>query len=110
MKAGNLDRRVTIQREGAPTDNGIEETDGVLADYATRWASWKPANGREVFENLGREAKAGGTFWLRYDSETAAIEETDKVLFDGRLWDIIGIQEIARREGIELIVAAGDDA
>lgn len=109
MKAGALDRRITIQRQGAPTDNGIEEVPGALEALATRWASWRPANGREVFENLGREAKAGGTFWLRYDSVTADIRETDVVQFDGRQWGIVGIQELDRREGIELIVVADDD-
>lgn len=109
MKAGSLDRRITIRRQGEPTDNGIEEVPGEWADYATRWASWKPANGREVFENLGREAKAGGTFWLRYDSETAGILATDRVLWDSRSFDIVGIQELSRREGVELVVVAGDE-
>lgn len=109
MKAGNLDRRITIQRLGEPTDNGIEEVPGEWADHATRWASWKPANGREVFENLGREAKAGGTFWLRYDSETSGILATDRVVFESRNWDILSINELDRREGVELVVIAGDE-
>lgn len=108
MKSGSLDRRVTIKRAGATVDDGYTETDGALETYCTRWASWKPANGREVFENLGREAKKGGTLWLRYDSQTSAIVETDKVLFGGDLWDIVAIQEIGRSEGIELIIAGAD--
>lgn len=109
MKAGKLDRRITIQRQGAPTDNGIEMVPGALATYAVRWASWKPANGREVFENLGREAKAGGTFWLRYDSLTADIAATDLVEWDGRTWDIVSINQLGRLEGVELLVVAGDE-
>lgn len=108
MKAGKLDRRITIQRQGPSTDNGIEEVPGALEDYATRWASWKPSNGREIFENLGREAKSGGTFWLRHDQRTRGIKATDIVKFDGRAWDILGVQELGRREGIELIVSADD--
>lgn len=108
MKAGTLDRRVSILRNGPATDNGIEVLPGALGVLATRWASWKPANGREVFENQGREAKSGGTFWLRSDSATRHIHETDKVAFDGRLYDVLAIQELGRREGIELIVAADD--
>lgn len=109
MKAGKLDRRITIQRQGAATDNGIELVDGALEDYATRWASWKPANGREVFENLGREAKSAGTFWLRYDSTTSGTLPTDKVVFDGRYWDIQSITQIDRRDGVELLVVADDE-
>ena len=109
MKAGKLDRRVTIQRQGADVDDGYTTVPGALADYATRWASWKPANGREVFENQGREAKAGGTFWMRFDSVTEGIVATDKVLFSGRLWDIVSINELNRREGVELTVVADDE-
>ncbi|MGJ0236981.1 head-tail adaptor protein [Novosphingobium fluoreni] len=108
MKAGNLDRRVTVQRQGEAFDDGYTTQPGTPTDYCTRWASWKPANGRETFESQGNEAKAGGTFWLRWDSLTSAILPTDVVLFQGRAWDIKGVQEIGRREGVELIVVAGD--
>ena len=109
MKAGTLDRRISILREGPATDNGIEFIPGSLGVLATRWASWKPANGSEVFENQGREAKAGGTFWLRSDSVTRQISAVDRVAFDGRLYDVVAVQELGRREGIELIVAADDE-
>ncbi len=108
MKAGKLDRRIQILRHGAPVDNGIELIPGDIAVVATRWASWKPANGNEVFENQGREAKAGGTFWLRSDSVTRQVTPLDKVDFDGRVYDVVAVQELGRREGVELIVAADD--
>ncbi len=108
MKAGALDRRISILRAGAPTDDGYTETPGALEVAFERWASWKPANGRETFENMGREAKAGGSFWLRSDSATRGIQETDKVHFEGAVWDILSITELNRREGLELIVAASD--
>lgn len=108
MKAGTLNRRITIQRQGEPYDDGYTTQPGLLEDYATRWASWKPSNGREVFENQGAEAKAGGTFWVRWDSLTKGIKETDVVLFADRTWQIVGVQEIGRHEGMELIVVAGD--
>ena len=108
IQAGKLDRRIEIQRQGTPVDDGYTTTPGALETFCTRWASWKPANGREVFENQGNEAKAGGTFWLRYDSLPSTILPTDKVSFSDKTWDIKGIQELGRREGIELIVAASD--
>ena len=109
MRAGSLDRRVDLQRQALATDDGYTTVPGALETYASRWASWKPANGRELFENLGREAKAGGSFWLRYDSTTSGILATDKVRWDERTWDIVSIIQIGRREGIELIVVAGDE-
>lgn len=108
MKAGSLDRRITILRTGAPVDDGYTTQPGAETAFITRSASWKPANGREVFENQGREAKAGGTFWLRWDNETRTIAATDRVLSDDRHWDILSVTEVGRHEGVELIVAAGD--
>ena len=108
MKAGTLDRRITIQRQGASTDDGYTTVPGALETYAERPASWKAANGRETYENLGREAKSAGTFFLRYDTLTSAIRATDKVLWDGRTWDIASVTELGRREGIELLVIAED--
>lgn len=108
MRAGKLDRRITIKRPGQDVDDGFTTKPGPPVTYGERWASWQPARGREIFENLGREAKAGGTFWVRFDSLTAAIEETFLVEFEGRDWDIVAIQEVGRREGLELVVVAGD--
>lgn len=109
MIAGALDRRISILRAGASVDDGYTETRGELEVIFARWASWKPANGRETLENLGREAKASGSFWLRSDSETRTIVETDKVYYMGRVWDIVSVTELDRREGLELIVAASDE-
>lgn len=108
IKAGELDRRVTIQRNGPPTDDGYTTVPGTLADYYTCSAKWTPARGREVFESQGIEAYSGGTLLIRYNPTTATIRETDKVLFGGRLWNILSILEVDRHEGIELIVAAGE--
>lgn len=109
MKAGTLDRKISILRSGAETDDGYTTQPGAVGVYATRKASWKAANGREVFENQGIEAKAGGTFWLRSDTKTRHIAETDQIAFDGRLYDILGVNEVGgRRETIEVTVAAAD--
>lgn len=104
---GKLDRRIRVMRAAAATDNGFNTVPGAPAELCARWASWKPANGRETFQNMGIEAVAGGTFWVRWDSVTGTITETDTVEFGGRTWNIVGVQEIGRRDGVELIVATG---
>lgn len=107
IKAGELDRRITIRRPGAPIDDGMQTLPGPLEDYTTCSAKWTPARGRETFENLGREAYAGGTFLIRRNPTTLAIKETDKVSYHGRSWDIIGVTE-RDRDGLELLVVAGE--
>ena len=109
LRAGKLDRRVEIMRAGAGVHDGFTKKPGALEVFATRWASWQPSRGNRVFENAGREAKAGGTFWLRYDSKTRMIVETDLVRDEnGRDWTILSIQEVGRREGLEITVTADD--
>ena len=108
MKAGDLDRRISILRNGPAIDDGYTVKPGEFGVLCTRSASWKAANGREVFETMGKEGKAGGTFWVRSDSVTRQINQLDVVAYQGRIWEILGVQEIGRREGVELIVVSGD--
>lgn len=109
MKAGALDRRITILRQGPAFDDGYTTTPGEWETYVARWASWKPANGREVLESQARTAITGGAFWLRYDSETATVTTLDRVQWEGRDWDIVGVNFLNRNEGIELLVAVNDE-
>lgn len=108
MIAGKLDRRITIQRLGTPTDDGFTTSPGALANYAVRWASWKPSTGREGPENMGREAYASGSFHVRRDTLTADLNETDVVLFSGKVWNITSLMEIGRGDGVEIAVVAKD--
>jgi len=108
VKAGILDRSVAILRSPM-VDDGYGMQVGTPAIYCERKASWKAANGRTSFEHQGREAKAGGTFWLRSDTITRHIVETDNVVFEGRVWEILGVNEVGgRRDGIELTVVSTD--
>ena len=112
VKAGELRERIVIQRQGEPTDNGIETVPGALETYCERRAQGKAARPGEVFENLGREAKASGTFWVRFDTKTAGILATDKLIWKrsvgDRKFDIVGAEETAHREEIQIVVTADD--
>jgi len=46
---------------------------------------------------------------MRFDSITSGILETDKVDWNGRIWDIVSVTELNRREGVELLVVADDE-
>lgn len=107
MKAGKLDRRITIQRPGPPTDDGYGTLPGALADHYTCFAHWRPARGYEVFENAGIEAYSAGTFTIRLNPTAAGIRTTDKVSYGGLIWNIISVME-RDRDGIELGVVAGE--
>lgn len=108
MRAGRLDRRITIMRNGAAVDDGFTMVPGTVETYAVRWAMWRPQTGRETHESMGKEAYASGTFTVRYDSVTANLKETDVVQYSGKLWNITSIIELGRREGVELVVVSGE--
>lgn len=108
VNAGQFDRRVTLLRRGAPSDDGYGEQPGEWADLAERWCSVKPARGREVIEADGRQGHAVLSFWLRYDDVTSTLTERDALTYDGQHYEIIAPPtEVDRRKLIELIAVAG---
>lgn len=109
IRGGQLDRRVTILRQGPPTHDGLQNSPGPFAPIGERWASVKPAMGREVVEHLQKDGRAPLSIWMRYDALTRTIAATDAIEFDGARYQILApAVEVGRREGIELLVV-GDD-
>ena len=104
MQAGKLDRRITLQRATLTTDayNAIVET---FAPLSTVWAQAVPVSdgekmrAGEVYSNLSMR------FTIRWSTVVATLDTKDRVLFDGRLFDILGIKEIGRHEGLEITAA-----
>lgn len=105
IRGGQLDRRVTILRAGPSTHDGFQNLPGALAPIGTRWASVKPAMGRETVEHFQKEGRAPLSIWMRYDSLTSTIVVTDAIQLDGSRYEITAPPiEVGRREGIEMIV------
>jgi head-tail adaptor len=106
MDAGRLDRRVVIKRP-VPIDDGYSQTTA-LEIHCERSAAYTPGRGREVFENLGVEARVPVTFTVRSDDETRQIDETFCVEYAERLYEITAITERARRAYLDLTAVAHD--
>lgn len=100
---------MTLLKTGAATDDGYTTIPGALESQGTRKARYIPAMAREVFENAGREGKMPVVFEVRSDSLTRQIDEKWALEYDGRRFDIEGVQEIGRREGIRIQAVAGDE-
>jgi len=109
VKAGALDRRVKILREGPASDDGYTTTHEWI-EVGTRWAAFLPQAGREAIEAAGKDGVEAVRFHLRHDSLTASITELDVIEFETRRYAIVAPPiEIGRREGLELI-ARGEGA
>jgi len=106
MRAGKLDRRITIQRASV-TVNAFGEEAEVWTDIATVWAQQRPNRGAERFTAQEIAGQAVMTFHIRYRADIA---KTDRIKYEGRLWNITDIREIGRRVVTEIdAVARADD-
>lgn len=98
MRAGDLDRQITIE---APTEtpNAIGEPIQTWSVFVTVWAKVAPVRGRERFTADQVAAEADTIFRIRW---LVGVTEKMRVSYDGRLYDITYIAELGRREGMEL--------
>ena len=102
MRAGKLDRRVTIER-AALTTNDFGEVVEAWQCVATVWAQQRPNRGGERF---AAQQTVGGkvlTFHIRYRSD---LTTRDRLIYDGLTYNILDIREIGRRVVSEIDAAA----
>jgi SPP1 family predicted phage head-tail adaptor len=108
MRSEKLDRRITIERYGVTYNDDNEPTEAWAA-LATVSASVQYASDGEKV----RAAEVGATisvrFQIRYDSTWADVNPKDRVIYEGKTFDIIGVKELGRREGLEISAAAAAD-
>lgn len=105
MQAGRLDRRIVIQRSTTVNDSFNQPVE-TFSTLATVWASAVPVSD-------GERMKAGQTlankmmrFTIRYSSDVSDVDPRDRIVFNGRTFDVNGAKEIGRREGIEITATA----
>lgn len=110
MKSGELDRRVTllVRTEGAPNDLG--ESSDFWVEAGTVWA--KRLNISDVERVNARAVGVAISLRLvvRWSRATAALTFADRMRLDGVIYEITGVKEIGRRDGLEFTVALIDEA
>ena len=105
LEAGELDRRVGIESAMlVQDDSGAEvETPTLLAEV---WAKAQPVGGISRIERFeGREisAELDYRFVIRYRSD---LTTRMRLRFDGRVYDIQRIDEMGRRDALEILARA----
>lgn len=98
MRAGRMDRRVTIERiELVDVDGGqFEEQRTVLA---TVWAEVQQESGRQFFEHAQIQTDRRAVFRMHW---IAGLRDSDELVFDGWRWEIHERREIGRRQGLQI--------
>jgi SPP1 family predicted phage head-tail adaptor len=101
MRAGRLDRRITIQGKVVTQDEFGGEV-VTWSDVATVWAEKIENRGQERFSAQQFVGKSAKTFKIRWSATVAVVTTEHRVVFDGRQHDIHDVREVGRREGIEI--------
>jgi SPP1 family predicted phage head-tail adaptor len=105
MRAGDLDRRITIQREEVVGDDGYGNVLTDWVDYAERWASFTQSGGREFFAQAMIQSERRVVFRCRWVED---VTPSYRVVCDGVLYNIEEARRIGRKIGLELhCTAAG---
>lgn len=102
MRPGELDRRITLQRE-ENTQSPSGAATRAWVDVATVWAGLRAMPGRERYQAPQPLATRTGTWRIRWRTD---VDEKMRFVFRGEVWRIDGLAEIGRREGIEITATA----
>lgn len=98
IKAGKLDRQITITRE-AETVAVSGAVSKAWAPVATIRAELVQRSADEYLAGFGEADASGAVFRIRY---LAGITTADRVTFDGVTYDIDEVAELGRRRALEL--------
>lgn len=105
MDAGRLDRRITIMRSTTEA-NDFNELVETWAALATVWAKVEPVKDGERLAAGQMLAGKMSRFTVRYGSEIADVDPRDRLTFDDRTYDILGVKEVGRRAYLEITAEA----
>ena len=103
MQAGRLDRLVTLQHRVLTRDTATGEEVVTYTTYATVWAGKRDLRGSERYAAQQVNSDTTTAWQIRHRTDVVA---TDVLGYDGLQYNITGIAEIGRRDGLELQATA----
>jgi head-tail adaptor len=110
LSAGLLDRQMTLQTAATTQSESGEVTYAWdQATSVTVWAQWFPKGTREAFRFQREGAYIDGIVRI-YDRSPRPTPENSRIVFDGRVFDVQGVTELGRGEGLDLVVVAHGEA
>ena len=108
MEAGKLDRRVQFRRFTL-IDDGFAQVESWVDYGLPAWAQRRFVSDGEQVAAAQVAARITARFLVRWTFATGAITPKDRLICEGREYDITGVKEIGRREGVEITAAARAD-
>lgn len=107
IPAGSLNRTITLQTATKTQDleSGEELIDWTAITPVTLPAAWLPGNTREAYQAQQRlAAYIDGVFRIRYRERPSP--ENNRIVFDGRTYDLKPPIELGLREGWDIPAVA----
>lgn len=109
MDAGELDRRITLERFSTTRNEWNEPITGWTA-LGSRWASKEDVSDGEKVRAAQVGASVSTRFRVRYDSVTSTLTAADRLTCEGVEYQISGTKEgPGRREVIEITASRAND-
>lgn len=111
--AGELDRRIKIERSTQTVDEFNSPVE-VWATFITVWARRKDGSDLVKTELLGAEQVGSfllSHFVIRSSSQAKTVTPTDRINYDGHIWNIKGTKETSegRNRFIEISAVRGNN-
>lgn len=98
MRAGKLDKTIELQRHTVAVDDYGTPTEG-WATVATIRAQVLQSSTEEFLRSFGTTSDTAIIFRIRHMD---GLTPTDRVLFDGKAYDLKAVKELGRRAGLDL--------
>lgn len=108
MQAGRMDRRLRIA-QGSYQSGQLQTTLVWAEDGPTVWAEKLEISDGERARQSGQEAAATTRFRIRWSAAVAGLNPKDRVVCEGRTYDVVGVKELGRREGLEITAMRRED-
>ena len=111
LPAGKRDRRIKIERFTV-VQNSLGEEIRTWAELATVWAAKKDISDRERIQAQEVSAEITTRFTILYSTDVDDTNPKDRIEFpiaSGTYFDIYGVKELGRREGLEITATARAD-
>jgi SPP1 family predicted phage head-tail adaptor len=108
MIIGKSDRRITIQR-ATETTNGYGEKVATWATLITVWAELQKTSGaKEAIANRQDTAAKQLVFKIRSSTDSRGVTTKDRLVYDGKYFDITGIEEQGRNDQLLIMCQLND--
>jgi head-tail adaptor len=120
MRAGRLDRRMTIQRKSIVLADSGEQIESWASLSTNRPASVTPVSGTERFGGEAIESSQQVEFRIRWSQNVADLSPLDRIVYPSfdaldsqslgsSVYDVLAVNEIGRHEVLQIITARRPD-